>query len=162
MMNQGKIEVIYGNGSSKSELALGRGIKAMALQKSVIIIQFLKGCQRKEELEVYNRLEPQIKVFCFEKSDCNFEQLSETERQDELMNIRNCINYTRKVLTTGECDLLILDGILGLVKHGILKVEELETLLSVRDEADVLLTGEQLPDSLRVLADRIEYVQVDN
>ncbi len=161
MMNMGKIEVIYGNGTSKSELALGRGIKAMTLHKSVIVIQFLKGCQRKEELEVYARLEPQIKVFCFEKSDCNFEQLSDPEKQDELMNIRNCINYTRKVLTTGECDLLILDGVLGLVRHGILKVEELEALLAVRDEADVLLTGNELPDSVRKMADRIEYVQVD-
>jgi len=162
MMNRGKIDIIYGDGAGKTELALGRAIKAMTLQKSVIVIQFLKGCQRKEELEVYARLEPQIKVFCFEKSDCNFEQLSEIEKQDELLNIHNCINYTRKVLATGECDLLILDGILGLVVHKILNEEELEAILSVRNEAEVLLTGDELPESIRALADRVEHVQVDN
>lgn len=162
MMNQGKIDIIYGTGSGKSELALGRAIKAMTLQKSVIVIQFLKGSQRKEELEVYARLEPQIKVFCFEKSDCNFEQLSKAEKQDELLNIHNCINYTRKVLATGECDLLVLDGMIGLIKYGILKEEELGAILSVRGEVDVLLTGDGLPESIRAIAERIEYVQVDN
>lgn len=162
MMNQGKIDIIYGNGGGKSELAMGRAITAMTRQKNVIVIQFLKGCRRKEELDVYARLEPQIKVFCFEKSDCNFEQLSDLEKQDELLNIHNCINYTRKVLATGECDLLILDGILGLVMHKILKEEELVAILSVRGEAEVLLTGDGLPESIRALADRIEYVQVDN
>lgn len=162
MMNQGKIDIIYGNGAGKSELAMGRAIKAMTRQKNVIVIQFLKGCRHKEELDVYARLEPQIKVFCFEKSDCNFEQLSDIEKQDELLNIHNCINYTRKVLATGECDLLILDGILGLVMHKILKEEELAAILSVRGEAEVLLTGDGLPNSIRALADRIAYVQVDN
>ncbi len=74
------------------------------------------------------------------------------------MNIRNGLNYARKVLATGECDLLILDGILKLLGPGILKEEELEQLLDARDEADVILTGNLLPDWLRGKAQRVERI----
>ena len=84
--------------------------------------------------------------------------LSEAEKQEECMNIRNGLNYARKVLATGECDLLILDGILKLLGPGILKEEELEQLLDARDEADVILTGNLLPDWLRGKAQRVERI----
>ena len=42
--------------------------------------------------------------------------------------MRNGINFARKVLTTRECDMLILDEVLGLVDNGIVSVEELELL----------------------------------
>lgn len=164
-MKTGKIEVICGNGSGKTALALGRGIQALTRQKDVIVIQFLKGSQKQEDLDVVNRLEPQMKVFRFEKADCYFEQLSEEEKKEELFNIRNGLGYAKKVLCTGECDLLILDEVLGLLDLSILSEEELEAILDCRDEADVILTGQVLPAQIGRIADqidRIEKVEVDN
>lgn len=164
-MKTGKIEVICGNGSGKTALALGRGIQALTRQKDVIVIQFLKGNQKQEDLDVINRLEPQLKVFRFEKADSYFEQLSEEEKKEELLNIRNGLGYAKKVLCTGECDLLILDEVLGLLDLSILSEEELETILDCRDDADVILTGKVLPPQMGRIADqidRIEKVEVDN
>lgn len=164
-MKTGKIEIICGSGSGKTAMALGRGLQALTKQKDVIIIQFLKGSQKQEDLDVIKRLEPQMKVFRFEKSECYFEQLSFEEKSEELLNIRNGLNYAKKVLSTGECDLLILDEVLGLVDQSILSEEELESILSCRDQADVILTGKALPDQTRRIADqidRIENVEVDN
>ena len=48
------------------------------------------------------------------------------------MNIRNGLNFARKVLTTDGCDVLILDEVLGLIDKGILTVEELKTLTRSR------------------------------
>ena len=35
--------------------------------------------------------------------------LSDAEKKDEEINLRNGLNYAKKVLTTEECDLLVLD-----------------------------------------------------
>lgn len=164
-MSAGRIDIICGNGVGKTALALGRGLQALTKQKEVIVIQFLKGNQKQEDLDVIKRLEPELKVFRFEKSDCYFEKLSEAEKQEELLNIRNGLNYAKKVLTVGECDLLILDEVLGLIDHSIITEEELKTVLDCRDEADVILTGKVLPRQVGRIADRIdqiEHVQVDN
>ncbi len=157
-MDTGKIEIIYGEGSGKTAMALGRGIQALTEQKQVIIIQFLKGSQKQEKMEVLRRLEPELNVFRFEKAGCNFDELSEQEKQEECVNIRNGVNYTRKVLATGECDLLILDEVLGILDHDIVREPELLQILESRGEADVILTGRVLPDNLAAMADRIDRI----
>ncbi len=158
-MKTGKIEIICGNGSGKTALALGRGIQALTKQKDVIVIQFLKGNQKQEDLDVIKRLEPQMKVFRFEKSDCYFEELTEEEKQEELLNIRNGLGYAKKVLCTGECELLILDEVLGLVDQSILSEEELEAILACRDEADIILTGKKMPERIGRIADQIDRIE---
>jgi len=164
-MSAGKIEIICGNGSGKTALALGRGVQALARQKAVIVIQFLKGSQKQEDLDVIARLEPEMKVFRFEKSNCYFEDLSEEEKREERLNILNGLNYAKKVLPTWECDLLILDEVLGILDQGILSEEDLKAILDCRGSVDVILTGKVLPAETGRIADRIdriEHVQVDN
>lgn len=164
-MSTGKIEIICGNGSGKTALALGRGIQALAKQKTVIVIQFLKGSQKQEDLDVIARMEPEMKVFRFEKSTSYFEDLSEEEQKEERLNILNGLNYAKKVLTTGECDLLILDEVLGILDLGILAEEDLKSILDCRGEVDVILTGKVLSVETGRIADRIDkiaHVQVDN
>ena len=107
-----------------------------------------------------SRLEPEIKIFRFEKSDVNFEELSEEKKSEEIMNIKNGLNFARKVLTTGECDLLILDEVLGLIDNGILSVEDLTSLLQLRDEeTDIIMTGISLNDEICMLADQVSRIE---
>ena len=37
------------------------------------------------------------------------------------MNIRNGFNFAKKVVATGECDMLILDEVLGIIDQNIIK-----------------------------------------
>lgn len=104
------------------------------------------------------RLEPDMNVFRFERAGCEFEKLSELERQEECANIRNGVNYARKVLATRECSVLILDGVLGLLDHEILLESELLQLVDSRGDVDVILTGRVLPDDLAAMADRIDRI----
>ncbi len=159
-MSTGRVEIIYGNGLGKTALALGRGLQALSRQKDVIIIQFLKGSQKQEEMGIVKRLEPEMKVFRFERSDCYFSDLSDEEKAEEEINIRNGLNYARKVLVTGECDLLILDEVLGLVDQGIIPEEDILQILEHRDEADVILTGKELSSKLGQTADRIDRLEL--
>ena len=55
-------------------------------------------------------------------------------KKEENCNIRNGLNYARKVLVTQECDMLILDEILGAVEFGIITEEEVEELIRTKDE----------------------------
>ena len=140
-MGKTHVTVFCGEGKGKTSAALGQGIFGASAGKSVIIIQFLKG-KVGERIDFIKRLEPEIKVFCFEKSDLSFEELSPEEQQEEVMNIRNGMNFARKVLQTEECDVLILDEILGLTDRGIVTAEELKKLIDmVGDETELYLTG---------------------
>ncbi len=163
-MSTGKIEIICGNGSGKTAMAFGRALEALTKRRTVIMIQFLKGSQKPEELDVIKRMEPELKVFRFEKADRYYEELSADEKQEERLNIRNGLNYAKKVLTTGECDMLVLDEVLGILDLGIISAEDLKCLLDCRGEANVVLTGKVLSDQIGTIAariDQIEHVQVD-
>lgn len=158
-MKQGQIYIYSGDGHGKSPAALGRAVMRAASGEKVVIIQFLKG-KGLAETEFLSRLEPEIKIFRFEKSDVNFEELSEEKKSEEIMNIKNGLNFARKVLTTGECDLLILDEVLGLIDNGILSVEDLTSLLQLRDEeTDIIMTGISLNDEICMLADQVSRIE---
>ena len=157
-MEKCSVTIYSGDGRGKSPAALGRAVQTAVRGGSVVLIQFLKG-RGLEESEFLRRLEPEIKLFRFEKSDENFEELPEERKQDEISNIRNGINYAKKVLSTGECDLLILDEVLGLVEKGILQAEDLKSLLDCRGATDVILTGINLSDEVCILADEVSKIE---
>lgn len=157
-MAMGLIHIYAGDGRGKSPAAIGRAVQAAIEGKSVVIIQFLKG-KGLGDSDFLRRMEPEIKLFRFEKSDENFEELPEEKKQEEIMNIKNGINFAKKVLTTGECELLILDEVLGLVEKGIITVEELKNLLEYREETDVILTGIALSDEICMLADEVSKIE---
>lgn len=158
-MNQGLVHIYSGDGHGKSPAALGKAVMMAALGKSVVIIQFLKG-RGLADSEFLSRLEPEIKIFRFEKSDVNFDELTEEKKTEEIINIKNGINFAKKVLATGECDLLILDELLGLIDNSIITVDELKNLLEAKDEeTDVILTGISLNDEICMLADEVSKIE---
>lgn len=159
-MKKGTIHIYSGDGHGKSPAALGRAVTMACQGKSVVIIQFLKG-KGLEDSEFLRRMEPEIKLFRFEKSEGNFSDLSVEEQADEIINIRNGLNFAKKVLCTGGCDLLILDEVLRLIDNGIILAEELKGMLDMRsDEAmDIIMTGITLSDEVCVLADEVTKLE---
>lgn len=157
-MSNGLIHIYSGDGRGKSPAAIGRAVEAAVEGKHVVIIQFLKG-KGLGDSDFLRRMEPEIKVFHFEKSDENFEELSEDRKQDEIVNIKNGISFAKKVLTTGECELLILDEVLGLVEKNIISVEELKSILEMRENTDVIMTGIALSDEICILADEVSQIK---
>ena len=160
-MEKGFIHIYTGDGRGKSTAALGRAVLAAAEGKRVVIIQFLKG-KGLGDADFLRRLEPEIKVFHFEKSDGNFEALPEDKKQEEISNIKNGINFAKKVLTTGECDILVLDEVLGLLEKQILTVETVKELLEARDETGIILTGITLKEEICVMADQVSKIDMVN
>ena len=154
-MERGVIQIYYGEGRGKLTAALGNALRKADAGKNVIIVQFLKA-KKEEPGELLQRLEPEIKFFRFEKLAECFADLSEDEKKEESANMKNGLNFARKVLATSECDLLVLDEILGVVDAGVISVEELCAIIRAKtEETDVILTGRRLPEELREIADEV-------
>lgn len=157
-MASGLVYIYAGDGRGKSPAAIGKAVQAAGAGQRVVIIQFLKG-KGLGDSDFLRRMEPEIKLFRFEKSDENFEQLPEEKKKEEIGNIKNGMNFARKVLATGECELLILDEVLGLIEKGIITVEDLKNMLAFREDTNVILTGIKLSEDIYALADEVSKIE---
>lgn len=154
-MEEGFVQIFGGEGKGKTGAAIGQGIKAASEGKSVVVIQFLKG-KTTGEFEIIRRLEPEIKLFSFEKSEECFEELSEEHKREEVQNIKNGLNFAKKVLVTGECDFLVLDEILGLIDNHIITTEDLRAIIEAKpEEVGIVMTGINISEEVCAMADEI-------
>ena len=155
------VQVFYGPGKGKTSAAVGQCIRAASLGQSVIIIQFLKG-KDAEELNFLERLEPDVKLFRFEKEKQSYRELLASRQKEERQNILNGFNFARKVIDTVECDVLVLDEVLGLPELGIVSVEEIVNLIQLRsDYCRLVLTGRDLPPGISEYADIISKIDLE-
>lgn len=157
-MKEGRLQVFCGSGKGKTTAALGQAIKEASRGKSVFIVQFLKGRQP-EELSFIQRLEPEIKLFRFQRQEKAFLDLTPQEQEEETMNMKNGLGFARKVLATGECDVLVLDEILGLLEYGIATMEDIHALLEeASDDTELIFTGIRLFPEIMEIADCVYQV----
>ena len=160
-MDKGSIHIYCGEGKGKTTAAIGQGIQEASQGRSVIIIQFMKE-RNAEAIGFVQRLEPEIKLFRFQKAEEAFEDLPDAEKAEEIKNLKNALNFARKVLVTEECDVLILDEVLGLIDAGVISSEELEAVLKAKmDETEVIMTGRVLEESIRSYADEIYKITAE-
>ena len=158
-MSKGIVRIYYGEGHGKSTAALGTAIREASHGKSATVISFFKEKSEDSE-ELLKKLEPELKFFRFEKSDSSFDELTEEEK--EIMNLRMGYNYSKKVITTGGCDLVVLDEVLGLLNQNIISEEEfLELAAIVPEDMVVICTGRQVPERVKECADELYQVTLE-
>ncbi len=158
-MKTGIIQIFYGDGKGKTSAAVGQALRQMQDGQRVTVIQFLKG-KVADEFQVLEQMEPDFQIFRFDKSEVNYCDLSESEKEDEKQNILNGFNFSKKVLETGESDIIILDELLGLIDLGILTVDDVEELLQIQgDYEKLIITGTKFPEQIRAYADEISEIR---
>ncbi|MDY3920234.1 MAG: cob(I)yrinic acid a,c-diamide adenosyltransferase [Candidatus Limivivens sp.] len=154
-MDKGSVQIYFGAGKGKTTAAIGQAIKAASQGKTVFVIQFLKE-KKEDEISFLARLEPEIKLFRFEKSTESYGNLSEDEQAEEIKNLLNGLNFAKKVLVTEECDVLVLDEVLGLMDYGIVTAEDLRGLINASNEGTRLIfTGSSPGKEIWDLADEV-------
>lgn len=157
---KGLTQIYCGPGKGKTSVAIGQAIRAVGYGKRAIVIQFLKG-RATSRLDYLNAMEPEVRLFRFEKKDKFYEDLTDEEKKEENLNIRNGLNFARKVLLTEECDMRILDEILGALEFGIVSEEEIESLIQAKDyETELIMTGNVVTEALKNAADRVVSLEV--
>ena len=152
-MDKGIIQIYYGEGQGKTSAALGNDIRKASNGQSAYVVQFMKG---QLDTEYLTRLEPEVKVFRFERCSEGFDALDEAEKQEQKQNIQNGLNFAKKALVTGQCDMLVLDEVLGLVKEGMATEDQILEVLQAKSlYTDVILTGRDSLPRVFDMADNI-------
>lgn len=149
------IYVYYGEGKGKTTMALGRGFRAVSNGENVIMVRFLQPEAKYDEKYFYEKLEPDFKVFSFGSNDKDDEARNEIE-------VKNGFNFSKKLVDTGGCDLLIFDGITDAVERGFIDAEELFELLNKKIYfMDFIVMGEKLIDGLFDIADFVYCISTE-
>lgn len=160
-MSKGIMRVYYGEGHGKSTAAFGTAIREASHGKTATVISFLKE-KNENGGALLEKLEPELKFFRFEKAEVSFEELSDEEKQREVMNLVSGFNYSKKVITTGGCDLVVLDEVLELVNYQIISEEDLVELAAVIPEDMVVIcTGRKVPEAVKECADELYQVTLE-
>lgn len=152
------IQVFYGTGRGKTSAAVGQALRELRKGQRMTMIQFLKG-KVADEFEVLEALEPDVKIFRFDKREDNYCDLPEQAKEEEKQNILNGFNFSRKVLETGESDVIILDELLGVLDLDIITADDVEELLKIESGyAKLIITGETFPEQLRPYVQEVSEI----
>ena len=101
-----------------------------------------------------------MQLFRFEKYEKQYKDLSEEEKKEQDHYIFNGLKYAKKVIDTRQCDVLILDEVLGLLDLKIIEPSNLIDLLKERsEELDVIMTGRSLPEELMDYVDAVYCIE---
>ena len=154
-MSKGILRIYYGDGYGKSSAALGTAVSEAGRGRRVMVVSFLRE-KDISKIQMLTRFEPEMKFFRFEKSDSSFEMLSQAEQEEELMNLKNGFNYSKKVITTGGCNLIVLDEILELLEKNIISEDAfLELAQAIPEDMVVICTGRKIGEKIKNCADEV-------
>ena len=108
-MREGHIAIYYGKGKGKTSIAVGRGMRAIGEDLRVVMIQFM-DYHNSKETALLKKMEPDFRVFRFEKDrdgvDVHDGELDEHLKKEIGGEIRNAFNFAKKIVDTGECEML--------------------------------------------------------
>ncbi|MCX7842483.1 MAG: cob(I)yrinic acid a,c-diamide adenosyltransferase [Clostridia bacterium] len=158
-MEKGLIQVYTGEGKGKTTAAVGQGIRALGRGNRVYMVQFLKSGPS-GELEIIKRLEPDFKLFRFEKQRGFVWTLNEEQREELKGEIRKGFEFIKMVLNNKECDVLIIDEIMGVLSNKFLDVNEVVGVLKNKPESiEIIMTGRNVPEEIAEAADYISDIK---
>lgn len=154
-LKKGQIQVYTGDGKGKTTAALGQGLRSCGRGLQVYMVQFLKGSDT-GELHSIEKLQPLFNIFRFERKRGFFWQLNDQEKQELKEDIDKGFEFIKKVMVNNECDILIIDELLGVLGNKLLKVDEVvEALKHKPDTMEVIITGRNAPQEIINIADLV-------
>lgn len=151
-LKMGLIQVYTGDGKGKTTAALGQALRAVGAGYRVYMVQFLKG-GKTGELEAARRLEPDFKIFRFEKERGFFWTLDQRQKEELKAEVKKAFEFVTGVVRQQSCDILILDEIMGILHNGLLTEQDICELLEQKpDKMEIILTGRNVPDRIKEMA----------
>ena len=158
MQKNGLIHVYTGDGKGKTTASIGLGIRAVGREFKVVMVQFLKSSDT-GELKTIEKLE-NFEVHRFERPRGFFWTLNEIEKQELQEDMQKAIDFVKERLELGDCDMLILDEVMGSIKNNLVDVDMLVKILKNRKpHIEVILTGRNAPDEIIEIADYISEIR---
>lgn len=152
MLERGCTQVYTGNGKGKTTASLGLALRAVGRGLRVCVFQFIKGGGPYGEHLVADRLAPLFTIIHTGRPGwVNTKDITEDRRlaQEALLQARD-------LLASGDYDLFICDEINGAVGFGLIDVEQVLELISIKPaKVELVLTGRNAHERVIEAADLV-------
>ncbi len=150
----GLVHVITGPGKGKTTAAFGLAMRAAGHGLRVCVIQFMKTGQSTGEFSSAERLGIRIVQFGTGRF---IGKAGPTT--DDRAAAAEAMAEANRLLSSGECDLLVLDEVNTAVHFGMVKAQTvLEAVRSRRQGVEVVLTGRNAPTEFIEAADYVSSI----
>ena len=151
-LERGYVQVYTGNGKGKTTAALGLSLRAVGRGLRVCVFQFIKGGGPYGEHLIADKLAPLFTIIQTGRPGwVNTKDITE-DRQ----TAQKALELARGIITSGEYDLVVLDEINGAVGFGLVDVEQVLELISLKPETtELVLTGRNAHEKVIEAADLV-------
>ena len=149
-MEKGYIHVYTGNGKGKTTAALGVAIRKICVGDKVFFGQFIKGMKYSETC-----LEKKLDGILFRQygEDCFIDK---DPTDEDKLRARAGLLDCKKIINSGDYQLVVLDEIFIAIYFNLLKVEDvLEIIKGKPENLEIILTGRYCPEEIIELADLV-------
>lgn len=170
----GLVHIITGHGKGKTTAALGLALRAIGNGYKVYMIQFLKSGGTGElyatkylpnlVIEQFGvdafkeRQKKQTKLGFFTKKDKTGRFVFHPDK-DEKDAVYQGFERAKKIIRSGEYDIVILDEINCVLDKMMLPIKEVIDLLKENKHTEIVMTGRDIPQELYEFADYISEVR---
>ena len=150
-MKKGYVQVYTGDGKGKTTAAIGLAVRAVGAGLKVFMGQFVKGMEY-SELKSLERFSPQMKVRQYGRA--KFVHNKPTE--EDIAAARTGYDEIRKIIKSGQYDLIILDEANIAIYFKLFSVEDLLVLIDEKPESvELVFTGRKAEPKLIERADLV-------
>ena len=152
----GLVHIYCGNGKGKTTGAMGLALRALGRGLRVVVVQFLKGGDSGEITALTTLLGARV----FTNPGLAPFRLSETEKIS--CRDRHAENFRQAcaLCKSNDCDLLVLDEIIGAISRGLFDEAVLVDWLKTRPaNIEVALTGRDPSYALLEIADYVSRIE---
>ena len=164
----GLVHVVTGDGKGKTTSSLGLAVRALGSNLRVYMIQFLKSGTTGELYTIKNHL-PGMKIIQFgvdavkerqQKLDSFVDKGSkfvfntdDEEREAAMLGFE----HAKKVISSGDYDLVILDEINVVLDKGLIPIKDVLDIIESHGKVELYFTGRDAPQEIM---DKADYVQI--
>ena len=152
-LERGLTQVYTGNGKGKTSAALGLALRAIGWGFKVHMIQFIKGGDFKHgELHIIEQL-PDFKLKAFGRGRYITE---DPPLEEDIKLAEKALKFARKIINSGEYDIVILDEINVALHLKLIKTNEVVELIENKPKhVELVLTGRYAPSEIIEVADLV-------
>ena len=151
-LKEGLVQVYTGNGKGKTSAAFGLALRAIGRGLKVYIIQFIKGGFDYGELYIIDKL-PNLKLKAFGQG--KFVTQFPPSKKDVKI-AKEALELAKKIVKSGEYDVVILDEINVAMSLRLIKIEEVVNMIKEKPKnVELVLTGRYAPKEIIDIADLV-------
>lgn len=151
-LEKGLIQVYTGNGKGKTSAAFGLALRAVGNGLKVFVIQLIKGGFDYGELQVVKFL-PNLELRAFGRG--KFITQTPPDKEDVRL-AREGFELAKKMIESGDFDVVILDEINVAMHLKLIKVDEVLDLIRNKPKhVELVLTGRNAPAEIVEIADLV-------